>query len=651
VRTYQNPFRARASEHQRDLGTFLRNFGDGVLDLLPESIWDRPLVLRSAPGGGKTSLLRLFTIESLSTIHERRESFETLVDRLTRLGALTASGPAVFGVMLNLDRDYRALRDVVGAGDASLKVFFRLLDARITMALVRGALLASNVDPRRLDLVEIRVRDNLLRASELLERFGGARGDAVFTWAGQTEREVLDQLDSLLPVDFNGGPRGHSDLYSLRLFSDAEIVVSGRPLGIRPLLLFDNGHDLTRSQRDALLERLFLRDLDLSRWYAERFEALSTGEVMAPGSIEGRDHELLELESAARRGRKGVNFDKVLKQVAELRAQRALERYADVDYSFTELLEYEQDRVIGPRTRDVARAVRERVEALAGHDDRYREWIRKVAQTSEESPEYSAGVAWRELEILIARDEARPIRELFPMPLAPEDAERASGSGVREAAALFFAREHGLPYYAGPDTVAKLGFNNIEQFLTLSGDLFQEMLAELILNRSPRMTPERQHSVIRRASDNLWRTIPRRLPYGQDVQRLLLNIVAVARQDTYRPTAPYAPGVTGSALLMYERDQLLESAFREHLPGGERLYRALGSAIAYNMVTAELNRTVKNQLFMVIYLNRLLLPRFDLPLGYGGFRERRLGVMAGWLTDVSRQASPEIEELSLELRL
>jgi hypothetical protein len=649
VRTYQNPFRARASEHQRDLGTFLRNFGDGVLDLLPESLWDRPLLLRSAPGGGKTSLLRLFSIESLSTIHERRESFETLVDRLTRLGALTASGPGVLGVMLNLDRDYRALRDVVGSGEASLKVFFRLLDARITMAVLRSALVASNVDPQRLDLVQIRVRDNLLRASELLERFGGARGDAVFKWARQTESEVLDQLDSLLPVGFDGGSRGHSDLYALRLFSDADLLVDGRPLGLRPLLLFDNGHDLTRSQRDALLERLFVRDLDLSRWYAERFEALSTGEVIGHGSIEGRDHELLELESAARRGRRGVNFDKVLKQVGELRAQRALERYAEVDYSFIELLEYEQDRVIRQRS-EVARAARERVEGLAGNDERYREWIHAVAQTASESGEYSAGVAWRELEILIARDQARPIRELFPMPLAPEDAERASGASVREAAALFLARENGLAYYSGPDSVAKLGFHNIEQFLTLSGDLFQEMLAELILNRPPRLAPERQHSVIRRASDHLWRTIPQRLPYGQDVQRLLLNIVSVARQETYRPTAPYAPGVTGSALLMHDRDQLLEAGFRDHLPGGERLYRALGSAIAYNMVTAELNRPVKNQLFMVIYLNRLLLPRFELPLGYGGFRERRLGVMAGWLTDVSRQVSPEIEELSLELR-
>ena len=68
---------------------------------------------------------------------------------------------------------------------------------------------------------------------------------------------------------------------------------------MRPLILLDDGHELPRIQRDALLRRLVARDLVVSRWYSERFEALSPTEILQSIGIEGRDYELLELERRA----------------------------------------------------------------------------------------------------------------------------------------------------------------------------------------------------------------------------------------------------------------------------------------------------------------------------------------------------------------
>src|SRR5687768_15788828 len=107
MRGYENPYRARSSEQFRDQRAFLRNFGVGVLDLLPERVWDRLFVIRSAPGGGKTSLLRLLSAGSLREIHARRETYGTLYERLRDLGALGTGGPAFLGITLRLDRDYR----------------------------------------------------------------------------------------------------------------------------------------------------------------------------------------------------------------------------------------------------------------------------------------------------------------------------------------------------------------------------------------------------------------------------------------------------------------------------------------------------------------------------------------------------------------
>jgi len=84
----RNPFRLRASEHLKSDRDFVRLFCPGVLDTLGvEGLWDLPRVIRSAPGAGKTSLLRLFTPSALLAVHglraddEVKDLFKRLRDR------------------------------------------------------------------------------------------------------------------------------------------------------------------------------------------------------------------------------------------------------------------------------------------------------------------------------------------------------------------------------------------------------------------------------------------------------------------------------------------------------------------------------------------------------------------------------------------
>ena len=293
--SYQNPFRARASEQERDLFAFLRNFGAGMLDLLPETLWDRPLVIRSAPGGGKTSLMRLFTIESLRLVHERRADLEPLANRLSEIGVLNLEGPQRLGVQLGLDRDYRALLDIGLPSEAAGRLFFRLLDARISVAIIRAALAAVGLNfPADVGRVRFAPADGNEEAVDAARRIGGPDGPGVLEAAHRTEAELLELLDSLLPVRSDEFARGHADLYSLRLLTNSTILVDGAPLALKPLVMFDDGHELAPAQRTALLERLLNRELTLARWYSERFEALTPQELLE-GDIEGRDYELVEI--------------------------------------------------------------------------------------------------------------------------------------------------------------------------------------------------------------------------------------------------------------------------------------------------------------------------------------------------------------------
>jgi len=102
---------------------------------------------------------------------------------------------------------------------------------------------------------------------------------------------------------------------------------------------------------------------------------------------------------------------------------------------------------------------------------------------------------------------------------------------------------------------------------------------------------------------------------------------------------------------MADRAQLLQSAVREKIPGADALFRALASAIANNILSAELNYSVKGGSFMVLYLNRLLCPRFGLPLNRGGFREKKLREMASWMIEPEFEPLPDEPDKELELPL
>jgi hypothetical protein len=611
---------------------FLRSFGAGALDLLSEaeSIWDLLLVLRSAPGGGKTSLMRIFTIEMLGLIHQSREEFPELVDELERHGALTEAGPTHLGVILNLDRDYRSLLDLGLPGDQPQRLFFRLLDARIIATTVRAVLSAIGASDRsQLELVPLGSRSGIAAEAEVL---GGLNGEELYQQAIQTEREILRPLDALLPGEMDVSehlvtPR----LYSLSLLSQTRFQVGSEELEQRPLIMFDDGHALGAVQRDALTTQLRDRSLQVARWFAERFEALSSKEILI-GSSEGRDFELIGLENQARRHHRA--HLRVLQDISNRRARPYLDDYANVRRNFGDLIDVPDDSLLDGRADEMLTRLRERMTEIAGGASRYSEWLLHMPGR----PTYESLVEQRILEILIIADRERPQGELFDEPLSVEEFEKRQAR-VRASAKHFLARDFDLPYYAGPHMMAQLGSENFDQYLRLGGDLFAEMLALIKLGRTPFLDAKRQDRIVHQASERYWREIPTRVRDGELVRRLAEAIVELAQADTFRPTAPYAPGVTGTAMQMADRQRLLGPEVREEMRGGQELFTAIASGVASNVFSVQLDYSVKNQRVMVIYLNRLLCPRFRLPLGRGGFRERRLEEMAAWMSGAKPDAS------------
>jgi len=634
MKEVRNPFRLQTAESIDSEVDFLRLFGHRVLDLLPDdALSGRPLFIRSAPGGGKTSLLKIFTPSVLQhlLVMKASDTFKDLFGKLKGLGAVSDRDVNVLSVMLSCARMFPALADVELKPARAKRLFLALIDARVILGALRAIIVA-----RGLRFPEDLARLTLTAPPD--DRIPGllfpCDGLAVQRWAENIEQAVADLIDALISPD-GAGPRGHDALLSLKVLDANRIQFDGQPLESRWLITFDNVQTLAPAQRAALLEVVIEQRSRSAIWLAERFDALSTDELLASGALHGRDRVEICLERDWNK-----RFEPAVKLIAERRARMAAESAgsnAPGDFAIT--VEADLD---GPEWKEKTQAaldvVLDRVETLSASKPEFAEWVRSRATT--EGTLRQQLIRWRTLEILIARQERKKQMSLLLEPLSKEELDDKDESDVRAAAELFLSKEFGFPYYFGMSRLASLGSANVEQFIRLAGDLFEESLAAAVMRRPPQLAPERQERILRRAYAMRVNELPRRASNGRDVLRFLDAVGQFCRDTTHQPNAPYSPGVTGIAILMQERDQLLERTYLAKNPPAARFAAMLGTAIAHNLLRAELDYKVKGARYMVLYLNRMLCPKYDLPLQLGGFREKPLREFINWAENGYRPSKP-----------
>src|SRR5208337_3444304 len=101
--------------------------------------------------------------------------------------------------------------------------------------------------------------------------------------------------------------------------------------------------------------------------------------------------------------------------------------------------------------------------------------------------------------------------------------------------------------YYGISRLKNLASSNIEQFLAFAGDIFEEIISKTLLRQAPQLSPLRQEIIIRKAVQQRWLELPRKIERGREVQKFLEAIHHFTKRETEKPNAPYAPGVTGIA--------------------------------------------------------------------------------------------------------
>ena len=614
----------RTSEKIDSEGFFLKLFSHIALHSLAEradkgELWDQLYFIRSSPGAGKTSLMRIFQPVTLQALLRGQNQHRDLFNYMKGIDALTDDKVIVLGVFLPI-REYSNLAYSPLNAHQRQRIFNASLNARLTLALLKSILEYTSL-PFPAGLAKI-----TCSYPDIHNHFKGlvlpCSGEQLYQWAIGIENQITQAMDSFNPEDILG-KEGHDEPFTFSCFQPDGFSVEGADLPARFLFMMDDVHTLPREQRTQIKNYLNTRRLPVSIWLAERLSALSPEENL--GNQQERDYGVINLEQFWSRNPR--QYRKLLASIAETRAAMS----SDEVESFEVNLQEQQLYLDADTPKEVYEQEMETLDNYTGHSLKFAGWSQYPGQQPWSN--YNKAVACRLLNILAHREQSRTQMALdFEASPAQLEQILQSANPLKPTAVYLVARQHKLPYYAGFDNLVTLSNYNIQQFLAYCSATFEHIIAQqLVSNSSGPLTAPAQERVLRQVAHTMWQQLPRLV--SQRVVSFLQEVARFADKETMRPTVPYSPGITGFAVNPSRNREL----FGER--GGwvtnsayEPLARTLSDCVAYNLlIPSEITQGTKGNVHTVYYLNRWLCLHFNLVIGFGGWRPKNLDELIKWV--------------------
>ncbi len=619
----RNPFRMlRAEQIKTDL-EFIRMFGVPALKILlegDESIWGRIVVIKGNPGSGKTTLLRVFVPSILwSLFHSRedaryRELYNTLNEDFQ---VYSETRPTLLGVHVRVPLGLTQVETLPLAQHDKTSLLLVLLDTRIGLAVLQHlAALARVQYPDGLS--EIRV--------DLKESYYGLVGEhsalEIFGALARKENSCLRVVDSFEPV-WNR-ESAVDTLPSFQLLEPCTVTMNGHRVFDRSILMVDN-FQLLQGQPAQLVLELMMSESGRCLWLSTRSESSNIVSSLL-GRMATRDYIWVDIEEFWLQRNKR-EFRHMLEMVAEKRIRAS--KYGALVSSFNSCVQEKFTRDTREKIEEAIQTLKERVSERARAMNF--QLVPPADGDNADSELLMLAKDWRGLEVLMARERSGQ-SILDDKGVVKHLSCEMLDSRIRDVAHLFLAKEFGIPYYYG-NKIYDLSSYNVEQFLLVAGDIFQQVTGRIITRKEPFwVSPEQQQKIVKRKCNEIWESIPRLVANGREIQRLLDLIFLRAADETYREGSPYC-GVTGVGFrtrpeprtrdlfqqVLVDHNRLNVHSIVPPMAAPEEWQHLLEASVASGLLLAKQVQQ-GNRSWVVLYLNRLLCVRYKLPLSYGGWR-------------------------------
>ncbi|MGD0756600.1 MAG: hypothetical protein ABR927_16240 [Bacteroidales bacterium] len=621
----RNPFRLRVSERIESDANFLRLYSPLVIETLIErslngALWNNVLFIHSSPGAGKTSLLRIFEPSSLQTLYSlKSQDYSELYSILKKLNIFNEDGSTVLGVLLTCTRNYEILDDLKIDEINKKRLFFSLLNSRIILTTLRGMCNLRNLQfPDGLKKIKFEYNNDYHYLKNITAPCSGLE---LYQWALSLEKNIYTALDSLLPLS-ELKIEGHNELFALEILHPKYFKIDDLPICERFLFMLDDAHKLSVDQRDILIKYIIEKRGCFSIWISERKEVLAPKDNL--GSSIHRDYEEINIEKfwQERPGK----FEKIIASVASKRASASSE---DIN-TFQENLEGSwNENLIDDSLNTAIEVYKNNINRIVSLYRKFDNWVQYL-NNFEGSP-YEKCLLYKKVEILINRNIRKPQLAL-DFALSEEELISKLDSTLDDAAKFFISQENNIPHYFGFSNLVKLSNNNIEQFLSFAASMFENILSNNLAGNPVLLTSEKQEKIIRSIVEVKWKELPKLVPYSKSTLRFLEQFAFYARKETFKPNAPIAQGVTGFAISNSNSNSLFEEEFWISNNFYRPLINVLSTCVAFNLLEPrEISQGQKGQKHQVFYLNRWLCMKFNLPLGYGGWKSKKPEELLKWI--------------------
>ena len=638
-----NPFQKRASEFQRSDAEFLttltpelfRNALESSRD--PQRLLSQTTVFSAPPGTGKTTLARFFQYTTLRRLQElvrreNEESYKELHQFAEERGFIRDGQVVVCGARVSMERDYRELSMLGYSPERANDVMISMLSARAILVWKQMF-----VDSR-VPLESVRIQPTTQGAVRL-ERMGGTSLDALARRAAAVETIIYEATARFIP------PSEIELLTSLEesffpLLAIEAFIVDGLSEPITPLLMIDDAHWIDKTQHDELMNHLTSRDVAIGRWIFQRMEALNVDETLLWGggvastatTKRGRDYEDIRLTQALyeQRGPARVRF----RRAAEAVSSRYMRHLPDLTrHGVTSLNSLKLKVEPTPQQVEEVSGLPERVARELAIPRPQLEQIRdRVYTFLARKPDLNLQVMSPAMMNILLHRQARHNRTQTQRALFGGDESMAEPAAVEPdmeiaaGAQVHLWHHYGVPFFAGFDTVADLGTENVETFLQLAWQLVRLLETQAVRGEDPeRMTVKQQHDVLQKEARHIVEAWS--FPHAMDVRCLAHRIAEVCLERSLRPNAPLGGGANAIGI---ERSDF------KGVVGDRKLADALFYGMAYSAFTLIPDRRAMGKVWSLIELGGPMIAYHGLTTRRGGFVEMKLSNVSEML----RKESP-----------
>lgn len=541
-------------------------------------------------------------------ITERNSAYK----KLKKLDVIDSDQIKKCGVYLQLGRDYEFLEDDVLFNDIEQRrIFLSLLNARIVLATLKSCMLLAGIKYTALNEIKYVPEEQISEFGYLKTEY--ITGKELLDWAAEQERKICEFLDSFVMP--NEGIQGSNSLFALKAMKASWFIYKGERLCDEFIFQIDDGHKLTKKQKQIIRSETVEMRLPVTLWVAERLETLSTTDILSDKNIRDRDDQIIHLENS----KKSI-FNPMVKNIASLRSAFSLDGIVlasalanDITSNYKAL--YNEAR----------KKYQVQLEKLHNYEN-YREC---VAIVNELDP-FERVLNMRALLMHASRQgTVGSIKNLFGY--------TAQDLGWMVNSVMPFVKEvmpgeiSKLPQYYGFSTLVDLASQNVEQFLDLSAKMYELLVAKKISDPSHYvLTAEEQDRIVRGFALDRLEDI-KRLPRGNKIYGFLMHLIDFCREQTFTPAYSYR-SVTGFSVKEENSGKWGKDGFWFQEKANEDLSVVLKDCLSYNFLMKQgVIQGKKDQKWTIFYMNSWLCAYAHLPLERGGWRPLTLYKLNSWL--------------------